>query len=250
MEPLSVVLPVYDELRRIDAGLAGLRTLASAWEGPVTAIFVDDGSTDGTADALEARLATLRQTGEGPNCEVHVVRRAHAGKGAALRAGAAHTGSADWVLFTDVDWSVPPREVLRLYEVARSRQADVVIATREGLGARRVGEPIWRHLVGRAFNTLVQSWVLAGHPDTQCGFKLLRGEAARDLFAKTTLDGWAIDVELLVLAHAEGLRVEEVPVSWRYEPDSRVRVLGDALGTAREVWAVRWRWRTGAVGRR
>ena len=126
----------------------------------------------------------------------------------------------------------------------------MVIATREGLGARRVGEPIWRHLVGRAFNTLVQSWVLAGHPDTQCGFKLLRGEAARDLFAKTTLDGWAIDVELLVLAHAEGLRVEEVPVSWRYEPDSRVRVLGDALGTAREVWAVRWRWRTGAVGRR
>jgi len=142
MEPLSVVLPVYDELRRIDAGLAGLRTLASAWEGPVTAIFVDDGSTDGTADALEARLATLRQTGEGPHCEVLVLRRAHAGKGAALRAGAAHTGTADWVLFTDVDWSVPPREVLRLYEVARSRQADVVIATREGLGARRVGEPI------------------------------------------------------------------------------------------------------------
>jgi len=236
MHALSVVIPVYDEVPRLDAGLAGLRDLRAVWPGPVRALFVDDGSRDGTADALAARL--------GPDDAL--LREPHRGKGGALRAGVTAAPPADWLLLTDVDWSVPPREVLRLHEASlRGTGADVAIAVREGPGARRVGEPVWRHLVGRAFNLLVQGWVLAGHADTQCGFKLLRADVARELFARTTLEGWAIDVELLALAHAGGHPVVEVPVTWRFEPDSRVRVAGDALRTAREVWAVRWRWRTG-----
>ena len=231
MEALSVVLPAYDEVSRIDGGFGGLAALRAAWPGEVHAVFVDDGSGDGTADALAARL--------GP--DDRLLREPHRGKGGALRAGVLATDTP-WVLLSDIDWSVPAREVLRL----RATDADVAIAVREGPGARRLGEPLWRHLTGRAFNLLVQSVVLAGHEDTQCGFKLLRGDIARSLFARTTIDGWAIDVELLALAHAVPLRVGEVPVTWRYAPDSRVRVLADAVATAREVWAVRWRWHSGA----
>jgi dolichyl-phosphate beta-glucosyltransferase len=235
MGPLSVVVPVYQEIRRVQAGLEGLRGLRESWDGPVRAVFVDDGSTDGTPDALESGLAPGDV----------LLREPHRGKGAALRAGVAHT-TDPWVLLSDVDWSVPPREALRL----RATAADVAIAVREGPGARRVGEPLWRHLVGRAFNLLVQSTVLGGHADTQCGFKLLRGHLARELFSQTTLDGWAIDVELLALAHARGLEVAEVPVSWRFDPDSRVSFWRDGPRTAREVWGVRWRWKTGDYRKR
>jgi glycosyltransferase involved in cell wall biosynthesis len=235
MGPLSVVVPVYQEIRRLPAGLEGLRALRAIWDGPVRAVFVDDGSTDGTAEALAEQL----DPGD------LLLREPHRGKGGALRAGVAATQDP-WVLLCDVDWSVPPREALRLHATG----ADVAIAVREGPGARRVGEPLWRHLVGRAFNLLVQSTVLGGHADTQCGFKLLRGDVARELFAESTLDGWAIDVELLALAHAKGLEVAEVPVSWRFDPDSRVSLARDGVRTAREVWGVRWRWKVGDYRKR
>jgi dolichyl-phosphate beta-glucosyltransferase len=224
MDPLTVVIPLYDEVRRIGAGLDGLRRLREVWPAPVQAILVDDGSTDGTADALAAAL--------GP--DDRLLRAPHAGKGAALRRGvAASTGAR--VLLTDVDWSVAPEEALRLAEA----RADVAIAVREGPGARRLGEPAWRHHVGRAFNQLVRAAILPGYQDTQCGFKLLDGPLARSLFAACTLDGWAIDVELLARAERTGARVVPVPVTWRYEPDSRVRLWRDGWTTAREVWDVR-----------
>jgi dolichyl-phosphate beta-glucosyltransferase len=224
MDALTVVIPLYDEVRRIDAGMAGLRRLREVWPASVEAILVDDGSTDGTADALATRL--------GP--DDRLVRVPHAGKGSALRHGVA-ASTAPRVLLTDVDWSVAPEEALRLAEV----RADVAIAVREGPGAHRVGEPPWRHHVGRAFNHLVRAAVLPGYQDTQCGFKLLDGALARTLFARCTLDGWAIDVELLAHAERAGARVVPVPVTWRYAPDTRVRLWRDGWSTAREVWRVR-----------
>jgi len=230
---LSVVIPLWNEEGRLAEGRAGVAALRARY-GRVEAVWVDDGSDDGT-------LAGLHAAAEADDV---VVAAPHRGKGAALRAGVA-AATGDRVLLTDVDWSVGPGEIPALLE----RDADVVIATREGAGARRVGEPPLRHWLGRAFNHAVQTLLLAGHEDTQCGCKLLRANVAKELFAATTVDGFALDVELLYLAHVRGHRVVEVPVVWRYEADSRVRPVADGIAMAREVWGVRRRARAGAYRR-
>ena len=231
---LSVVIPVWNEARRIDAGRAGVDELRRAL-GAVEAVWVDDGSTDGTLEALRARA--------GPGDIV--LACPHRGKGAALRAGVA-AARGDRLLLSDVDWSVAAPTAARL----AAEDADLVIATREGAGARRLGEPLARHWLGRAFNGLVQATVLAGHADTQCGCKVIDGPVGRRLFAALTLDGFALDVELLYVAHLWGLRVREAPVAWRYEPDSRVRPVRDAVAMAKELRRVRRNAAAGVYPRR
>lgn len=211
MPALSVVVPMFNEQNRVAAGLAGIASLR-ARVGELEVILVDDGSTDETVAA--ARAAT----------GVRVLAEPHRGKGGALRAGAlAATG--DRVLLVDIDWSVAPSQIPLLLACP----ADLVLATREGPGSRRIGEPTWRHWLGRAFNQLVQKDLLAGHTDTQCGAKLLTRACAQDLFPRLTVEGWAYDIELLYLAHAHGYLVGEVPVVWRYEAESRLRPVADGL---------------------
>ena len=230
---LSVVIPLYDEARRLALGLDGLAWLRRLVPGEVDAVLVDDGSRDDT-------LALARQAA-GPL--TRVLAEPHRGKGGALRAGV-RAARGERILLTDVDWSVPPPQALRLLE----HDADIVLASREGPGARRVGEPPWRHLLGRAFNRYVQSTLLAGHQDTQCGCKLLRRDAALALFDRLQVEGWAYDVELLTLAHHWGMAVAEQPVAWRYEADTRLRPVVDALGMACTVWDIRRRMRRGDYG--
>lgn len=229
MFPLSIVLPLYNEARRLPAARVGVEWVRARY-GRVEAVWVDDGSTDDT-------LAVLRE-GAGPDDVV--IAAPHRGKGGALRAGVA-AARGERLLLTDVDWSVGAHVVPELLAV----DADVVLATREGRDARRVGEPILRHWLGRAFNRAVQTLVLAGHEDTQCGCKLLRADVAKPLFAALTVDGFAFDVELLYLAHTRGHSVREVPVVWRYQADSRVRPVHDAVAMARDVWRVRENARRG-----
>ncbi len=224
MPALSVIVPLFDEERRLAAGLAGLAALAACLAEPPEAILVDDGSRDGT-------LKHARRTA--PPGTV-VIGIPHGGKGAALAAGVA-AAHGERVLLTDVDWSVPPEEIPRLL----AEDADVVLATREGAGARRLGEPSWRHLMGRAFNLVVRTAVLPGIQDSQCGCKLLRTDLARELFGALRVVGWAWDVEILAAARARGARIREVPVTWRYEADSRLRPLHDAPAMVRDVLRVR-----------
>lgn len=232
MPPLSVVIPVWNEERRIRGGLDAAGELRALVPYDVEIIVVDDGSTDATASLAERPDVTL-------------VRAPHRGKGGAVRAGL-EVARGDRVLVTDVDWSVRPRAVLPLL----ATDTDLAIAVREGAGARRLGEPEWRHKLGRAFNWLVQGWVLSGHGDTQCGCKLLRRGVAADLLPHLTIDGWAWDVELLYLANLRGYRVAEVPVVWVYERESRLRPGVDGLRMALELRRIQRNARDGRYARR
>ena len=122
---------------------------------------------------------------------------------------------------------------------------DVAIGTREGMAARRVGEPIYRHLMGRLFNGVVQRLTLPGIEDSQCGFKMFTGPAVDKVFPLVTVDGWAFDVEVLTIARAQQLRIVEVPIEWHYREESRLSIVRDGLRMLTDVVAIRRRARRG-----
>jgi glycosyltransferase involved in cell wall biosynthesis len=232
---LGIIIPAYNEAARIEATLeqlsSFLRTRTWSWE----IVVVDDGSGDGTAEAVE-RFGRLEP-------RVRLQREPHRGKGGAVRAGFL-TSRAAYRFLCDADLSMPAHEIDRFMPPAF--QADIAIGTREGAGARRVGEPLHRHLAGRAFNAIVRTLLVPGIQDTQCGFKMFTGAAADAIFPDVTVSGWAFDIEVLYLARLRRWRVVEVPVEWHFQADSRVRMLRDSVGMVADLLRIRARASRGA----
>lgn len=214
---ISVVVPAFNESRRLKATLESIVSYLSARGGEFEVLVVDDGSDDDTA-ALAEGFASRG---------VRVLRHAgNRGKGAALRTGVA-VSRGEWVLLCDADLATPIEELQALR--ARADEADVIAGSRAVSDADIVRrQPFYREAMGRLFNLWLRLLGLTDLGDTQCGFKLLRGDVARRLFECLTIERFAWDVELLQLARAEGLRVVEVGVVWRHEPESKVHALRDS----------------------
>ena len=217
--PLSVVIPAFNEARRLPATLARVGEHLAAQGRPHEILVVDDGSSDGTADVARSAGADVRVLRHEPN----------RGKGYAVRRGMlAATGARR--LMTDADLSTPIEELARL-EAELDRGWDVAIGSRAVAGARvEVHQPAYREAMGRVFNVLVQVLLLPGLADTQCGFKLFTAGAADTAFGACRLDGFCFDVEALYVARRRGLRIAEVPVVWRNDAATRVSLGGG--GTA------------------
>jgi dolichyl-phosphate beta-glucosyltransferase len=146
-------------------------------------------------------------------------------------------------LFVDADGATAIDELSGL-ERALERGADIAIGTREGAGTKIVASAL-RTYLGRAFNRAVRSRAIVGLRDTQCGFKLFQGQALA-LFPLLREDGFAFDVELLLLAQRRGLRIAEVPVNWTEVPGSKVHLLRDGLRMLRAVRRIELRFQRGA----
>jgi dolichyl-phosphate beta-glucosyltransferase len=245
---LSVVVPAYNEERRLPDTLEQILAYLDRQAYRFELIVADDGSADRTAVLVEA-LAARRPNADDGNSGLRLLRLDHRGKGFAVRAGAL-SAHGEYVLLCDADLATPIEEWEKLYE--RFAQGyEVVIGSREGLGARRLGEPWYRHLMGRVFNFIVRAVAVGGIQDTQCGFKALRQAVAADLFRRVRIYGddapvvrgaavTAYDVELLFLARRRGYRIAEVPVIWRYGTETKVSPLRDSLRNLRDVLRVRW----------
>ena len=227
---LSVIIPAYNEETRIIDTLTKvvdyLGTQSHGWEVAV----VDDGSTDATATLVRAFAE------EHP--EVRLISVAHGGKGWAVNHGMLWT-KGDYRFLCDADLSMPIEQVSR-FLAAEAPPFDIAIGSRETAGARRIGEPYRRHFMGRIFNLLVRLLAVRGLSDTQCGFKLFRGEAAQELFRLQRLRGFAFDVEILFLAHKRRIRVSEVAIDWHYRPESKVRPFKDSLTMSLDILRIRW----------
>jgi len=233
---LSVVVPAYQEVRRLPRLVAAVRDTATAdLERAGLAlrevIVVDDGSTDGTGAALvEAERAV-------PLLRALAAPGGHGGKGHALAAGIA-AARGELVLLADCDLSAPLAETARLHDALRGG-ADVAIGSRAAPGADVSNTPLTREYMGRTFNRLVRAATGLPHRDTQCPLKLLRAEDARRLVAGLRTRGYAFDVELLVRAQAAGLTVAEVPIAFCHDRDSRVAPVAHAIEMARDVARLR-----------
>jgi dolichyl-phosphate beta-glucosyltransferase len=219
--PLSVVIPAYNEARRLPATLDRVHEHLAARGVPHEVLVVDDGSSDGTAEAARAAGGLVRVLRHEPN----------RGKGYAVRRGMlAATGVLR--LMTDADLSTPIEELARL-EAEIDRGFDVAIGSRAVAGARiEVRQPAYREAMGRLFNVLVQALLLPGVADTQCGFKLFTAAAAETAFGACRLDGFSFDVEALYVARRSGLRIAEVPIVWRNDPATRVGLGGGSAAFA------------------
>jgi dolichyl-phosphate beta-glucosyltransferase len=229
---LSVVIPVYNEERRIRPSLE--RVLAylgtQPWHSEV--LVVIDGSRDRTGDVV-------RGVAPPGAVDVEVLDApTNRGKGACVRRGMlAARGTLR--LFTDADLSTPIEEVERLAQVI-ARGHDVAIGSRRMPESQvTVPQPWWRRLMGGAFVWCVQRLAVPGIHDTQCGFKLFTADAATRVFSRQRIEDFAFDVEVLWIAHRLGLRVAEVPVTWTDDPRSTVRPIADSLRMLSDVLRIR-----------
>lgn len=240
MDTLSLVIPAFNEEERLPALLdalaesAGSAVAAAGYE-LLESVIVDDGSDDRTATILADRAAA--QPGLAPVLGAGENR----GKGAAIAAGV-ERARGSLVLLADADLSTPLDELPKLAG-ALAAGADLAIGSRAVPGAIVERGPVHRKLLGWGFNGTVRA--LTGLPirDTQCGFKLLPAEVARQLLTGLTCPGFAFDVELLMRAQRAGLRIAEVPVTYVHDPRSRVEVVAASYRMLRDVGSIAYRYR-------
>ncbi len=227
---LSVIIPAYNEEKRLPATLEKLQEYLSRQVFVSEIWVVDNGSTDRTADLV--REYGLRFPA------IRLAQTPVRGKGIAVRTGMLRA-TGRYRFFCDADLSMPVEEFGRFYPPGLN-DADVAIGSREAKGARRFDEPPYRHFTGRIFSLAVKLLILRGFEDTQCGFKCFRDTAAEDLFSRQRFTGWSFDVEVLYLARRRGYRILEVPISWRYQSDSRIRLVDNSLRMFADLLRIRW----------
>ncbi|HEX2501570.1 MAG TPA: dolichyl-phosphate beta-glucosyltransferase [Methylomirabilota bacterium] len=235
---LSIVVPAYNEARRLAGTLPRVIEYARRLAEPVEVILVDDGSVDGTSD-----VATSIGRASGLLTVLRIDQ--NRGKGAAVRRGmlAARFGH---VLFTDADMSTPIEETGKL-RAALAGGADVAIGSRRlARSDVQVHQPWLRDLAGRTFSGLVSLLLVPGVRDSQCGFKAFHRAVAREVFGRQRLEGFGFDAEVLWLTRRLGYRVAEVPIVWRDDSRSNVRLFRDSGGMLLDLGRVRlnaWRGR-------
>jgi glycosyltransferase involved in cell wall biosynthesis len=237
---LSVVIPAYNEADRLGQTLDRLLTELPSFGFPCEIRVVDDGSVDETADVV-------RRLGRADD-RIVLQREPHQGKGGALKSGLlAARGALRFMC--DADLSMPPHEIHRFVSLVPG-DCDIAIGSREAPGARRIDEPVYRHVLGRGFNALARYGLLPGLQDTQCGFKLFTARAIEAVLPATTVQGWTFDLEVLFVATLQGWRIREVPIEWHYDARSHVSVLRDPWRMIRDLWRIRANGRRGVYARR
>ena len=217
---LSLVVPLYNEEERIAEFGPQLADFIAGFAPGSELILVDDGSTDGTIAATEALLASR------PEVDARLLRRAHAGKGAAVRSGLAEA-RGDVAAFCDVDLATPLDQLERVVRAAAMSQV-LAIGSRDTVASHLIKpEGRVRELLGKAYNRLVQLTVAPGVTDTQCGAKAAATVVWKDILRWCNEEGFAWDVEAVAVARRLGFVVREVAVDWRHDDRSKVRVVRD-----------------------
>ena len=237
---MSIIIPAYNEQSRLPNTLEQVFHFLEKQSFKSEVIVVENGSTDKTFEVAQKFVERHKN--------LRVIHTEERGKGGAVQRGVREAGG-EYVFICDADLSMPVEEISKFIPPAL-KDFDIAIGSREAPGAVRYNEPYYRHLTGRVFNMLIRLMVLPNLQDTQCGFKCLRAEVARDIFPFQTITGWAFDVELLYIAHYHGYRILEIPIDWYFNADSKVRVLRDSWRMFIDLLVIRRNARRGLYDRK
>ena len=212
---LSVIIPAYNEEKRLGATLQSVGAYLSRQSYEYEIIVVNDGSKDNTSElvrSFEVQIKGLRLI---DNKENH-------GKGHAVRQGMMEA-KGDLRIFMDADNSTSI-EHLESFAPVIGQGYDLVIGSIAVAGHKITSgsEPLWRRILGKLGNLFIQIMAVPGIHDTQRGFKVITSRAAQQIFPKMTIDRWGFDIELLALAMKYGYKIKEMPVDWKNDPNSKV----------------------------
>lgn len=226
---LSIIIPSYNEENRLPDTLEQVGSFLSSQSFSYELLVVNNNSTDRTEEIIQEyaeRFPFLRGLFE-----------EQPGKGAAVRCGMLKA-QGEYRFMADADLSMPIEELTKFLP-PHLKGIDLAIASREAPGAIRYQEPKIRHLGGRLMNLLIQFLILPGLRDTQCGFKCFSARAAEDLFRHQTLAGWSFDIELLSIARKRKYKIQEVPIAWYFQEESKISAVKDALKMLGDILIIR-----------
>lgn len=241
MDPfLSIIIPAHNEANRLPGTLEQVFAFLAKQSFSSEVIVVENGSKDRTYELAQG-FAKQHQN-------LRVIQNDQRGKGLAIQRGV-HDAKGEYVFLCDADLSMPVEEIKKFIP-PQLNNVEVAIGSREAPGAVRYDEPYYRHITGRVFNTLIRLLVLPTLQDTQCGFKCIRSEVARDIFRYQTLTGWAFDVELLYIARLHRYQIVEIPIDWYFNADSKISVLRDSLRMFLDLLLIRRNSRRGLYDRK
>lgn len=237
---LSIIIPAYNEEDRLPNTLGQVFDFLNTQNYNAEVIVVENGSQDKTFEIAQSFAQT--------HTNLAVLQEATPGKGLAVRRGMI-SAQGQYRFMCDADLSMPIEEVNRFIPPALDN-FDIAIGSREAPGSVRYDEPQYRHLGGRAVNLMIQTLALPGMKDTQCGFKCFRAPVAEDLFKHQTLTNFSFDIELLYIARRRGYKILEVPISWYFNPATKLNPIIDALNMGRDILTIHNNARRGVYGPR
>jgi dolichyl-phosphate beta-glucosyltransferase len=232
---ISTVIPAFNEAAKIGRDVEEAASFLSEQGLDGEVIVVDDGSTDGTA--AEAERANVSSTIR----RIVLRLERNSGKGAAVKRGILQS-RGKVVLYADSGTCIPYANALPVIERITAGELDIGLASRRHPGTViRRNRPLRRRIISRVFHWAAV--IIAGLPrritDSQCGFKVYEGEAARELFAGLISSGFLFELEIILKALRRGLRVEEFPVEWTCDLDTRLHPSSQATGVLKELLRVR-----------
>ena len=232
---ISIVIPAFNEEDKIQFDIESAVKYIKKYHNSGEVIIVDDGSTDRTADRVESYDPP-------DNIPIKILNLSkNEGKGAAVKRGVLYSSSTI-VLYADSGMCIPYENANAVIERIKDGELEIALASRRHRDTViRRNRTLSRRILSRLFRFATR--MITGLPawisDSQCGFKVYKGDVARELFSESIISGFMFEIEFILRALKKGYRIEEFPVEWSCDLDTRLRPRSEAASVLKELLLIR-----------